>query len=57
MSGRNQVEIGTHGDITTVTTVAGTVRAEARQRDWDDGDRKVTATGPNERAAKQGLRK
>jgi integrase len=57
MSGRDRLEIGTYGDISTITTIAGTVRAEARHRDWDGEVRKVTATGSNERAAKQVLRK
>lgn len=38
-------------------TPAGTVRAEARYRDWDGEVRKVTTTAGTARAAKQALRK
>lgn len=57
MRGRDRLEIGTYGDINTVKTAAGTVRAEARYRDWDGAVRKVTATAGTERAAKKALRK
>jgi integrase len=50
------LEIGTYGDINTVNTVAGTVKAEARYRDWDGEIRKVTATASTVAAAKQALR-
>ena len=55
-AGRGRLEIGTYGDINTVSTTAGTIRAEARYRDWDGEVRKVTATGDTEKAAKQALR-
>lgn len=54
--GRDRLEIGTYGDIGTVRTTAGTVRATTRYRDWDGEVRKVTATGANARAAKRALR-
>ncbi|MCC9055227.1 tyrosine-type recombinase/integrase [Microbacterium sp. F2E] len=57
MRGRDRLEIGTYGDINTVQTPAGTVRAEARYRDWDGEVRKVTTTAGTARAAKQALRK
>ncbi|WP_448061809.1 site-specific integrase [Cellulomonas hominis] len=41
---------------TTTRTGAGTVRAEARFRDWDGEVRKVTATESTVKAAKQALR-
>ncbi|MFV0459824.1 MAG: phage integrase central domain-containing protein [Actinomycetales bacterium] len=53
-AGRSWLEIGTYGDISTNRTRASTVRAEARFQDWDV--RKVTATGPMAKAAKQALR-
>jgi integrase len=56
MTGRDRLEIGTYGDINTLHTAAGTVRAEARYRDWDGEVRKVTATAPTVKAAKQVLR-
>ncbi len=55
-AGRSRLEIGTYGDISTTRTRAGTIRAEARFRDWDGQVRKVTATGPTAKAAKQALR-
>lgn len=55
-AGRSRLEIGTYGDISTASTPAGTVRAEARFRDWDGEVRKVTAVGPTVKAAKQALR-
>jgi len=56
MSGRDRLEIGTYGDISTTHTSAGTIRAEARYRDWDGEVRKVTATAATEKAAKKALR-
>ncbi|WP_345750912.1 tyrosine-type recombinase/integrase [Microbacterium rhizophilus] len=56
MSGRSRLEIGTYGDISTARTAAGTIRAEARHRDWDGEIRKITATAATERAAKAALR-
>jgi integrase len=56
-TGRSRLEIGTYGDISTTRTAAGSVRAEARYRDWDGEVRKVTATDTTARAAKQALRK
>lgn len=56
MTGRDRLEIGTYGDIGTTRTPAGTVRAEARFRDWDGEVRKVTATAPTAKAAKKALR-
>ncbi|MFT3873191.1 MAG: hypothetical protein QM714_11190 [Nocardioides sp.] len=44
------------GDISTISTEAGTVRAEARFRDWDGEVRKIRATGTTVKAAKQDLR-
>ena len=44
MSGRDRVEIGTHGDINTPRTTSGILRAEARYRDGDGTVPKVTAT-------------
>jgi len=55
-AGRSRLEIGTYGDISTASTPAGTIRAEARFRDWDGEVRKVTAVGPTVKAAKQALR-
>ncbi len=55
-AGRDRLEIGTYGDIGTKRTSAGTIRAATRYRDWDGEVRKVTATGPNARAAKRALR-
>lgn len=55
-AGRDRLEIGTYGDINTTRTAAGTVRAEARYRDWDGEVRKVTATASTEKTAKQALR-
>lgn len=55
-AGRSRLEIGTYGDISTANTPAGTIRAEARFRDWDGEVRKVTAVGPTVKAAKQALR-
>ncbi|QLQ10055.1 MAG: tyrosine-type recombinase/integrase [Nocardioidaceae bacterium] len=55
-TGRTRLEIGTYGDISTTRTAAGTVRAEARFRDWDGEVRKVTATGSTVKTAKQALR-
>ena len=55
--GRDRLDIGTYGDINTTRTPAGTVRAEARYRDWDGEVRKVTATASTEKTAKQALRK
>ncbi len=52
----SRLEIGTYGDISTTRTGAGTVRAEARFRDWDGEVRKVTATESTVKAAKQALR-
>ena len=54
-TGRARLEIGTYGDINTVSTAAGTVKAEARYRDWDGEIRKVTATASTVTAAKQAL--
>ena len=56
-TGRARLEIGTYGDMHTVTTVAGNVKAEARYRDWDGEIRKVTATARTVSGAKQALRK
>lgn len=56
-TGRSRLEIGTYGDISTTRTRAGTIRAEARFRDWDGQVRKVTATGSTATAAKQALRR
>lgn len=56
MSGRDRLEIGTYGNIGTTRTSAGTIRAEARYRDWDGEVRKVTATAATEKAAKKALR-
>lgn len=55
-AGRSRLEIGTYGDISTANTPAGSIRAEARFRDWDGEVRKVTAVGPTVKAAKQALR-
>lgn len=55
-TGRARLEIGTYGDISTTSTAAGRVRAEARFRDWDGEVRKVTATGDSVKGAKQALR-
>lgn len=55
-AGRARLEVGTYGDISTTRTPAGTVRAEARFRDWDGEVRKVTAVGPTVVAAKAALR-
>lgn len=55
-AGRSRLEIGTYGDISAASTPAGTIRAEARFRDWDGEVRKVTAVGPTVKAAKQALR-
>jgi integrase len=54
--GRSRLEIGTYGDISTTATPAGTIRAEARYRDWDGEVRKVSATAATAKAAKQALR-
>ena len=56
MSGRDRLEIGTYGDINTMRTTSGTVRAEARYRDGDGTVRKVTTTAGTVREAKQNLR-
>jgi integrase len=56
-AGRTRLEIGTYGDIGTKRTAAGTVRAEARFRDWDGEVRKVTATASTSKAAKHALRR
>lgn len=55
-AGRSRLEIGMYGDISTTRTSAGTIRAEARVRDWDGEVRKVTATGATVKTAKQALR-
>lgn len=55
-AGRGRLEIGTYGDISTTKTGAGTVRAEARFRDWDGEVRKVTAVAQTAAAAKAALR-
>lgn len=55
-AGRSRLEIGTYGDISTTRTPAGTIRAEARFRDWDGEVRKVTAVSPTVVAAKAALR-
>lgn len=55
MTGRDRLEIGTYGDINTISTAAGTIRAEARYRDWDGEVRKVTATASTAKAARQAL--
>ena len=56
MSGRGRLEIGTYGDISTIRTGNGTIRAEARYRDGDGIVRKVTATAGTAKQAKQDLR-
>ncbi|GAA1764557.1 hypothetical protein [Agromyces humatus] len=56
MSGRGRLEIGTHGDISTIRTGHGKVRAEARYRDGDGMIRKVTASAGTAKQAKQNMR-
>jgi hypothetical protein len=57
MSGRDRLQIGTHGDINTTRTAKGAVRAEARYRDGDGTVRKVTTTAATVKEAKQNLRR
>ncbi|MFD4420855.1 tyrosine-type recombinase/integrase [Agromyces sp. NPDC058484] len=56
MTGRSRLEIGTYGDISTIRTGRGTIRAEARYRDGDGMVRKVTASAATAKQAKQSLR-
>ncbi len=56
MSGVSRLEIGTYGDINTIRTPVGSIRAEARYRDGDGVVRKVTATAATDHAARQALR-
>jgi len=55
-TGRDRLAIGTYGNINTARTPSGSVRAEARFRDWDGEVRAVTSTGPTATAAKTRLR-
>lgn len=56
MSGRGRLEIGTYGDMSTIRTGKGTIRAEARYQDGDGIVRKVTATAATAKQAKRDLR-